>query len=472
MSTDNATPAPKTRQELYDQIRESSLDEVILAKMIRYGYWPENGTIPEDPADDIRRMGDLERELGRLRTELARTHDVERLAREARKQRMKESKERQKENKARRIREREERAAAWKERKKRDILYLGEGVSGTLHDYNDDLKRLEEHGLPGFENPADLASEMGISVPELRFLSFNRRVSPIHHYKRFEIPKKTGGTRAISAPMPRLKAAQHWVLHNILGKVALHEAAHGFRPLHSIVSNAQPHVGADVVVNIDLKDFFPTITYNRVWGCFRALGYSKTNATFLALLTTEAKVTEVEMDGQTYFIARGERHLPQGGPTSPALTNIICRRLDKRLTDKAGHLGFTYTRYADDMTFSASGEANVGKLLAHVRSIVAQEGFRIHPDKTRVFRKGRRQEVTGLIVNEKVGVDRRLLKRFRATLFQIEKDGPDGKHWNRSQAHNLFDTLQGFANFVSMVDAEKGAALVSRVKTLRAKHKA
>ena len=214
-----------------------------------------------------------------------------------------------------------------------------------------------------------VAQAMAITVPALRFLAFSRTPSEVTHYIRFEIPKKTGGTRRISAPMPRLKHAQRWILDNLLDKVALHDAAHGFRKQRSIVSNARPHVGADIVLNLDLKDFFPTLEYKRIRGAFRGLGYGEAAATIFALLTSEPEVDEVELDGQTFYVANGARRLPQGAPTSPAITNIVCRRMDARLASAAAKLGFTYTRYADDLTFSGPRTANTGAMLDRVRFI-------------------------------------------------------------------------------------------------------
>ena len=124
-----------------------------------------------------------------------------------------------------------------------------------------------------------------------------------------------------------------------------------------LFSNAKPHVGQDVVVNLDFKDFFPTLTFKRVKGAFRNLGYSEHNAIILAALCTEPDQDQVKMDGVTYFVDKGERLLPQGAPTSPILTNIICFKMDKRLEGLAKRYGFTYSRYADDLTFSASGES-------------------------------------------------------------------------------------------------------------------
>jgi hypothetical protein len=136
----------------------------------------------------------------------------------------------------------------------------------------------------------------------------------------------------------------------------------------------------------------------------------------------------------------------------------------------AEQLGCRYSRYADDLTFSGSGEAaaNVGRVLRRVRYVVEQEDLRVHPKKTRVLRRGRRQEVTGLVVNQRVNVSRRLLRRFRATLFQIEKDGPAGKRWGNSP--DVLTAVLGFANFVAMVDATRGRVLQERVDAILRKH--
>ena len=462
------------RQEIYDRIRATSKDEYIIEEMIRLGFWPASTGKPDDPAEEIRRRGELHRRLRALRTESSRLRNIDALKREARKRRMAESRRKRQETKERRLRERVERAERWKERKSREIIYLGQGVSAGLGHQEHDAEKLKTAGLPALTAAAELAQAMAISVGELRYLAFNRRTSRTTHYARFKIPKRTGGERLISAPMPRLKAAQHWVLHNILSTLEVHDAAHGFRPCRSIVSNAKPHVGKDVVVNVDLKDFFPTVTYRRVKGLFRTMGYSEAIATILGLLCTEPEIAETELDGATYHVALGQRFLPQGAPTSPAITNLLCRRLDRRLHKAGQKLGFVYTRYADDLTFSGAGQAkdNVGRLLRQVRWAVEKEGFRVHPDKTRVFRKARRQEVTGIVVNQRPNIPRDVLRRFRATLYQIEKDGPQGKHWGTSSDDqgDVISSVLGFASYVTMVDPEKGAQLLERARALVAKH--
>jgi len=460
---------PSNRQELYDRIRESSKDEYILEEMIRLGFWDSNKELPSLLEADIRRRGELEREVRALRTEFSRLHNEDALRKELRKRRLKESREKQKETKERRLREKAERAENWKKRKETDILYLGEEVSGGLREQVNELARLKKNRLPVFVEYSELAEAMGLSVPELRFLAFNRRVSQVSHYRRYTIPKKTGGERLISAPMPRLKKAQKWILENILTGIDVHPAARGFLKGKSIKDNAAPHSHAVIAANMDLKDFFPSITYPRVRGLFRALGYSERMATIFALLVTEPAIEEVELDGVVSYVARTERALPQGSPASPAVTNLLCRRLDARLSGIAGELGFAYTRYADDISFSSKEESpRITALLARAAHIINSEGFRINKEKTRVFRRGRRQEVTGLTVNDGPAVPRKTLRNFRALLHQVELHGPKNKKWGGGK--NLQSSMKGFANFVRMITPEKGEKLLSRVNEVFAKH--
>lgn len=460
------TTQPRTREELYERIRQSSREEFILSDMIRLGFWPTAGEMPHDPADEIRRRGELERQLSELREQNRKLHNEQALLKELRKKRLLESKQKQKETKERHARERQERAENWQQRKTKEILYLGSGVSGGLNFTEGNEARLQQYSLPRYDNAEQLAAAMGITVGELRFLSFSRKTAEVNHYVRFKLPKKTGGERLISAPMPRLKQAQQWILTNVLERIALHDAAHGFRAAHSIVSNARPHLGAEVIINRDLKDFFPSISYRRVKGVFKSLGYSDAAATILGLLCTEPDVEQVELDGKTYYVATGARHLPQGAPTSPAITNILCRRLDRRLQKIADDCGFVYTRYADDLTFSTSGASkqNICNVLRRSEAVVAHEGLELHPEKTRVLRKNRQQEVTGIVVNEKLSIDRKELKRFRAVLFQVEKDGPEGKRWGKSP--DVIASLKGFANYLQMVDPAKAAGYQQRVHAL------
>lgn len=461
---------PTSRQELYERIKETSKQEVIREEMVRLGFWPKDKPIPKDPVDEAKRRAELEKQLKALKTELFRLKNAEAMRKEFRRRRMKESKLKQKETKERRLREKKEKAEAWKIKQQTEITYLGKGVSVGLSHTESDTKKLGENSLPILHSPSQIAEKMGITIKQLRFLSYSREVSTVNHYIRFKIPKKTGGMRTISAPMPNLKNAQYWIFKNILEKIKIDENAHGFVLGRSIMSNAKPHLNSDIVINMDLKDFFPTINYKRVKGLFKSFGYSESVSTVLALICTEPIVEKVEIDGKMVYVAETEKLLPQGAPTSPAITNLICRRMDKRLKNMAIKLNFRYTRYADDTTFStADKNSNIGRLLRQACYIIESENFFINPNKTRIIRKKGRQEVTGIVVNEKLNIPRKTLKRFRALLFQIEKDGFKGKRWGSSQ--NIIASIKGFANYVSMVNPKKGNEYKSKISKILMKHK-
>ncbi len=458
-----------TREQLVERIRAGTKDEVILEEMQRLGFWPDDKEKPTPEATLIRREAELSQALQELGRELHAVQDPVAALKAMRKERMARARARREETRQKRAQERFDKASNWHQRRQRELLYLGAGVSAGLGEAQSDAGKLARHELPLINDAGELAQAMGLSLAELRFLAFERRVSRISHYRRFAMPKKTGGERIISAPMPRLKRAQYWILDNLLARPALHPAAHGFVAGRSIVSNALPHAGQAVVINLDLKDFFPSIGMPRIKGLFRQLGYSGQVAAVLALLCTESPAEEVVVDGERFFVATGARALPQGAPTSPALTNLLCRRLDARLQACAAKLGFTYTRYADDLTFSGDAAAGklAGKMLWRAKQIVMDEGFTPHPDKQHVMRASHRQEVTGIVVNQKPAIERDTLRRFRATLYQVEKDGPQGKHWNGNE--DVLAALEGYAQFIRMVDADKGLPLLQRVRAAREK---
>jgi RNA-directed DNA polymerase len=468
MSTDE-TP-PRTRKELYERIARRGRDEVTREEMVRLGFWSAESPLIEDPASNARLL-ELRQRLTELKAQASALNNLGKLVEEAKQKRMAESRKRRLETKQRRLGERAQKKAHTAERKQRELTYLGAHVSAGLGPLPDrrvgDDAELAKHDLPRLSDAVALAAALGLTISQLRFLAFDREVSTVTQYRRFKIPKRTGGERLISAPRKRLKAAQHWILEHVLQGLPLAEPAHGFRTARSIVSNASPHVGRSVVVNVDLKDFFPTVSYRRVKGLFKKLGYAEEVATILGLLCTEPDTVETELDGVTYYVAQSTRHLPQGAPTSPAITNLLCRRLDKRIAGFAAKHGLAYTRYADDLTLSAPAgtEPHVGAMLAVLHKVARAEGFAVHPDKVSIARRGRRQEVTGIVVNERLGVDRRTLRRFRALLHQIEVDGPAGKHWG-SGGGDVIKAAIGFANYVFMVDPAKGEKLRARALAL------
>lgn len=359
---------------------------------------------------------------------------------------------------------------AWEAFKAGLIVHLGDGIfwreapGPDKWDLPHAEERAAENELPPLDSPRQLAEALGLTISQLRWLAFHRDAATSIHYRRFTIPKRDGSERAIWAPLPTLKAAQRWILRNVAEKLLVHGAAHGFLPGRSTLSNASVHVGSRVVVKIDLKDFFPTITLPRVRGIFRKAGYREQVATLLALLCTESPREIVEHEGQTYYVSLGPRCLPQGAPTSPALTNTLCLRMDRRLGGLAQRLGWRYTRYADDLTFSLPqahlGKPGLGTLLGSVRRIVEGEGFTIHPDKTRVARSGGRQKITGLVVNGDgpPRVSRVLRRQLRAAVHNHAQGKPlkEGESLAR---------LVGHAAYITMTDRAFGARLLDALKT-------
>ena len=154
-------------------------------------------------------------------------------------------------------------------------------------------ERAAENGLPPLSTPADLAEALKISVAQLRWFCYHRDAAKMIHYQRFTIPKRNGKEREIWAPTAQLKEIQHWILYNILERLLVHEAAHGFVPGRSIVTNAAVHTNSRLIVKMDLQDFFPTITFRRIKGLFRHAGYREQIATLLALLCSESPREEV-----------------------------------------------------------------------------------------------------------------------------------------------------------------------------------
>ncbi|WP_299221434.1 reverse transcriptase family protein [uncultured Aquimarina sp.] len=458
--------AATRKQEIYDKIKESSKSQYILEEMKRLGFW-NDGQVDFDTVNQyFKEETELSKQLQKLLKEKRLVENPEAFLAQKHKERKAASKQSQKETKERREKLREEKADRWKQSKEKDIIFLGEGYSHTLHDKTSQQDRLRQGGLPILQTAEEVAKAMGITIGQLRFLAFSRKNAKVNHYIRFQIPKKTGGFRHISAPQPKLKAAQHWILEHILNKVAMHPNAHGCVIGRSIKTNAVPHVAKDVVINQDLKNFFPSIVYSRIRGVFKALGYSDQVATIFALLCSEPKILEVSVLGEEYYAQRGERFLPQGSPCSPAITNILCKKLDYRLAGLAAKYGFTYTRYVDDLTFSATHEQyeQITTILKYSRRIVKEENFTLHPDKLRVMKKGVRQEVTGVVVNEKPNIEKKSLKRFRALLYQIEKDGLEGKVWTGKA--DLLSQIHGYANFINQIDSEKGKKYKEQVTVI------
>jgi hypothetical protein len=367
-------------------------------------------------------------------------------------------------------------AQAWKVYRQNHLVHLGVGVwyhdTADLDRYDipDPDARRQLNQTPDIKDAHELAKLLGVTMPRMRWLAFHREVDTGTHYVRWLVPKRSGGTRLISAPKPDLKRCQAWIARNITEHLPVHGAAHGFLAGRSTLTNASVHAGARVVIKFDIRDFYPTVDYRRVKGLMRKAGYGEQVASVLALLCTESPREAIEVKGKIHHVATGPRSLPQGAPTSPSITNALVLRMDARLDGLARKLGFRYTRYADDLTFSfhAKGKIPIARLRKGVEGIVTEEGFTVHPDKTRVMRCGGRQRVTGLVVNAApegspiARVPRKMIRELRAAIHNREQGKP-GKEGE------TIDQLKGWAAYVFMCDAAKGRALLERISRIEAR---
>ncbi len=374
---------------------------------------------------------------------------------ESREERQRRKEQKKADAEARRTRHREQVA----QRRATDIVFLGRGVSRGLADRRSNIELLQSNALPVLSSPADLAKAMDISISQLRWLAFHSEAPTRVHYVSFDVPKKSGGMRRLSAPHQKLANVQHWILTNILNLLPVHKNAHGFVAQHSVLTNAEPHVGATVVINADLSNFFPTITFPRVDGMFRKIGYSPAVATILALLCTEAPRQALKFGEEIYHAATGPRALPQGACTSPAISNQIALKLDRRMSSMASTLGWTYSRYADDLTWSTIGEVtpSVGYVLARMRHLVDDEGFALNHTKTRIQRRSQQQSVTGVVVNSRLSVPRSTIREIRAILHNAKRTGLVAQ--NRDNHPHFIDWLSGIIGWIQMVNPEQGNKL-------------
>jgi hypothetical protein len=266
----------------------------------------------------------------------------------------------------------------------------------------------------------------------------------------------------IEAPKPRLKKLQRQILSGILDHIPPHSAAHGFRKERSIQTFAAPHVGQRVVLLMDLKDFFPSISGARIQTFFRTVGYPESVADRLGGLCTNATPRDA-FDADPRLREAGalysRPHLPQGAPTSPALANLCAYRVDCRLAGLAKSVSASYTRYADDLAFSGDEEfeRRVERFSTHVAAILHEEGFTVHHRKTRIMRQGVRQHLAGLVVNRRVNTIRADFDLLKATLTNCVRHGPESQ--NR-EAHPRFRShLDGRVGFVETINPSKGKRL-------------
>lgn len=310
---------------------------------------------------------------------------------------------------------------------------------------------LEDCGLSAKFHP--------IKMKQLNYYSNPKHT--FHRYKQFEIPKKSGGKRTITAPQ---SGTFRFILSalNELFK-ALYtpsDYAMGFAESRSIVTNAEVHKGQNYIFNIDLKDFFPSIRQARVWKRLQLAPFNFSEE--IARVTAGLCAMQVnEDDGTSDFV------LPQGAPTSPIITNMICDKLDRRLAGLAKRIGLRYTRYADDITFSSLHYvySQKGEFRKELERIITDQGFTINEKKTRLQTRIMRQEVTGITVSDKLNVAQKYVREIRDLLYIWEKYGyvdafrkflPKYKAEKQRKGNpDLINVLSGKLLYLKMVKGEE-----------------
>lgn len=244
----------------------------------------------------------------------------------------------------------------------------------------------------------ELARRLGLSEADLR------AVQPT--YREFFVPKRAGGRRRILAPDDKLKAIQRRILHRLLAGLSSHPAAMGFEFGESIATNALKHVAKPVVVRMDIQNFFESTRTSRVEDYFRKIGWNREASRLLVKLTTHGA------------------GLPQGAPTSPRLSNLVNHLLDARLAGMAAKVGAEYTLYADDITFSFATDDRkaIHAVIRLVKRVASENGYALHHGKKlRIRRRHQRQLVTGLVVNQRPNLPRRVRRWLRAVEHRAAK---------------------------------------------------
>lgn len=295
----------------------------------------------------------------------------------------------------------------------------------------------------------DLADFLGIPRKKLSYLLYKKGINTL--YTSFEINKKSGGVRKINAPLAELKDIQRKLSealykHRKKNRNIKNNLSHAFEKEKSIITNAKIHRNKRLVLNIDLENFFGSFHFGRVRGFFIK------NNNFL--LSSEVATVIAQL---TCY----EGKLPQGAPTSPIITNLICEILDQRLLKISKKYKLDYTRYADDLTFSTNDKKFLDQQTEFyelLSSELIRAGFKINEKKKRLQFRDSRQVVTGLVVNKKINVNRIFYKETRAMAHQLYKEGKfeiNGKLATLNQLEGRFAFINQLTRYNNKIDGEK-----------------
>ena len=292
-------------------------------------------------------------------------------------------------------------------------------------------------------SPDDIRLLVSLSMGRLKEASPSNRGRLFDNlYKTHKIRKKSGGFRELHVPEPRLKRLQQRLLRYGFDRIAMDSAAHGFVRGRSILTNAVEHIGKPCVVNVDIDSFFNSTTYPHILRACSAIidrKYCPYGRFILADLCSFAGA------------------LPTGAPTSPAIANFALLGADRAISKVSVKSGVAYTRYADDLTFS--GDDGAVRIIPFVEKVLGQLGYKLKERKTNVYRKGRRQMVTGLVVNVKPNVPRRIRRRLRAAVHRCSNN--QKAVWQDRPMS--MDQLNGRLAFLSMVQPDEAAHLKAKL---------
>jgi retron-type reverse transcriptase len=331
-------------------------------------------------------------------------------------------------------------------------------------------KSLVTFPLPQLATAKDLAEWLTLLPWELRVMAdckgdqAHSTETRKHHYRYRWVEKRSGGLRLIEIPKSTLKLTQRHILKHIINRVPPHDCAHGFTRGRSCLSHVQAHINRPVVLQMDLRDFFHSVSVNRVFGLFSTLGYPAGVARLLAGLCTHSAAPDLA--GPAFAALNWEqrkflqaKHLPQGAPTSGALANLCAYRFDCRLQGLATRYGLHYTRYADDIAFSGPG--NLRHRAEWIESlagaIALEEGFQLNFRKTRVQTQAQRQRVTGIVVNSKANLPRGEYDNLKAILHNCRRHGAASQ--NREKREHFREHLAGRIAQFKWINEAKGARL-------------
>jgi|GEM_PF-221433 len=329
---------------------------------------------------------------------------------------------------------------------------------------------LQALALPEFSNLADLAKHLNLSVGELAWFADQWRQdaqasSQLGHYHYRWLEKASGGWRLLEVPKSRLRNIQRKVLQQILNRVPPHAAAQAFQQGRSSLIHAAQHTRKRVVVRLDLKDFFTSISGSRLHALFAKIGYSEKVAGTLARLCSNRTSTAIVREKTRYLAPVSSAHLlrsphlPQGAPTSPALANLCAYRLDMRLQALAGNMQASYSHYADDLTFSGDQqfEQSLARFIPQVAAITIEEGFVLNYKKTRIMRASTRQQVTGIVVNSHCNIKRADYDILKAILTNCQRHNPASQ--NREGHKDFRSHLAGKLAYMRMINPTRTAKL-------------